>query len=372
MGADEVPLDDKAKRMRDLLSSFYSPESAMSTATHSAKHASPDDVNSNSFDPDHYMNIMVHKSNLEALLQRHVEMAAEIKNLDTDLQMLVYENYNKFISATDTIKRMKSNISGMETNMEQLLEKIMSVQSRSDTVNTSLFDKREHIEKLHRTCNLLRKVQFIYDLPDRLNKCIKSEAYADAVRFYTGAMPILKAYGDSSFQDCKIASEEAMATIVKNLQGKLFSDSESIQKRAEAAVLLKQLEFPVDSLKAKLLEKLDQSLTDIQLKPEEIKDVSVDHTPSGSAHEASIHEFVEAVRAFRVIFPDSEEQLVSLAKDLVTKNFTIAEEYVHTRICAADLLGVLRKSCYYSRNAVFSTISAIWAHPYFNFDYMSQ
>jgi len=47
----------------------------------------------------------VYKSNLEGLLQRHVEMAAEIKNLDTDLQMLVYENYNKFISATDTIKR---------------------------------------------------------------------------------------------------------------------------------------------------------------------------------------------------------------------------------------------------------------------------
>lgn len=47
----------------------------------------------------------VHKSNLEGLLQRHVEMAAEIKNLDTDLQMLVYENYNKFISATDTIRR---------------------------------------------------------------------------------------------------------------------------------------------------------------------------------------------------------------------------------------------------------------------------
>ncbi|XP_015939367.2 vacuolar protein sorting-associated protein 51 homolog [Arachis duranensis] len=314
----------------------------MSTGTDSAKHASPDDINSNSFDPDHYMNLMVHKSNLEGLLQRHVEMAAEIKNLDTDLQMLVYENYNKFISATDTIKRMKSNISGMETNMEQLLEKIMSVQSRSDSVNTSLFDKREHIEKLHRTCNLLRKVQFIYDLPDRLNKCIKSEAYADAVRFYTGAMPILMAYGDSSFRDCKLASEEAMATIVKNLQGKLFSDSESIQKRAEAAVLLKQLEYPVDNLKAKLLEKLDQSLKDIQLKPEEIKDVSVDLTPSDSAHEASINEFVEAVRAFRVIFPDSEEQLVTLAKDLVTKNFAIAEEYVQTRVCAADLLGFLR------------------------------
>ncbi|XP_052119339.1 vacuolar protein sorting-associated protein 51 homolog [Arachis duranensis] len=219
----------------------------MSTGTDSAKHASLDDINSNSFDPDHYMNLMVHKSNLEGLLQRHVKLATEIKNLDTDLQMLVYENYNKFISATDTIKRMKSNIFGMETNMEQHLEKIMSVQSRSDSVNTSLFDKREHIEKLHPTCNLLRKVQFIYDLPDRLNKCIKSEAYVDAVRLYTGAMPILMAYGDSSFQDCKLASEKAMATIVKNLhrkQRKLFSNSESIQKRAEATMLLKQLEYP--------------------------------------------------------------------------------------------------------------------------------
>jgi hypothetical protein len=37
----------------------------------------------------------------------------------------------------------------------------MSVQSRSDGVNTSLFEKREHVEKLHRTRNLLRKVQVL-------------------------------------------------------------------------------------------------------------------------------------------------------------------------------------------------------------------
>lgn len=34
--------------------------------------------------------------------------------------------------------------------------------------------------------------QFIYDLPDKLGMCIKSEDYANAVKFYTGAMPIFK------------------------------------------------------------------------------------------------------------------------------------------------------------------------------------
>lgn len=352
MGVDDVPMDDKAKRMRDLLSSFYAPDPSVS-ANAPSKSAPLDAINSSSFDADQYMNLLVQKSSLEGLLQKHVEMAAEIKNLDTDLQMLVYENYNKFISATDTIKRMNGNIVGMETNMEQLLEKIKSVQSRSDRVNSSLFEKREHVEKLHRTRNLLRKVQFIYDLPARLGKCIKSEAYADAVRFYTGAMPIFKVYGDSSFQDCKRASEEAVAIIIKNLQGKLFSDSESIQARAEAAVLLKKLDFPVDSLKVKLLEKLEQSLGDLQLKDEDISSClsksndssKLEKNPelvSATAHEASVQEFVEAVRAYRVIFPDSEKQLIKLAKDLVTMNFETAARYGKKRIHSADLLCVLR------------------------------
>ncbi|KAG8477608.1 hypothetical protein CXB51_030181 [Gossypium anomalum] len=352
MATDDIPLDDKAKRMRDLLSSFYYPYHGSSPKAHS-NYENLDSINSASFDPEHYMNLLVQKSNLEELLRKHVEMAAEIKNLDTDLQMLVYENYNKFISATDAIKWMKSNIVGMEANMEQLLDKIMSVQSRSDRVNTSLFEKREHIEKLHRTRNLLRKVQFIYDLPARLAKCIKSEAYSDAVKFYIGAMPIFKAYGDSSFQDCKRASEDAIIIILKNLQGKLFSDSESIQARAEAAVLLKQLDFPVDSLQAKLLEKLEQSLGDLQLKTNEIENVlresndpskqgkGFDSVP-GIGHEVSVHGFAEAIRAYRVIFPDSESQLIKLAQNLVIKHFEMTEQRVTRRISSTNFLGALR------------------------------
>lgn len=49
--------------------------------------------------------VKAHEMNLEGLLHKHVEMVTQIKNLDTDLQMLVYENYNKFICATDSIKR---------------------------------------------------------------------------------------------------------------------------------------------------------------------------------------------------------------------------------------------------------------------------
>ncbi|KAJ1697181.1 hypothetical protein LUZ63_005693 [Rhynchospora breviuscula] len=329
------PMDEKAKRTRDLLASFYnnttnsnsgapSSPSASSNLTPRAA-SSLDSINSPSFDASSYMSLLVEKSNLEGLLQKHVQMAAEIKNLDTDLQMLVYENYNKFISATDTIKRMKSNILGMETNMEQLLAKITSVQSKSDSVNTSLFEKREHIEKLHRSRNLLRKVQFIYDLPSRLNKCIKAEAYADAVRFFTGAKPIFEAYGDSSFQECKRASEEAINTVIQNLQGKLYSDSEPIEARAEAVVLLKQLNFPVDNLKTSLLEKLEDCLLKLE---DESKDVSVG-------------EISKTFRAYLIIFPDSEQRLIELAQGLFSRRYDAVRDQLKKRMLSVDLLELL-------------------------------
>ncbi|PPD90913.1 hypothetical protein GOBAR_DD12149 [Gossypium barbadense] len=90
--------------MRHLLSSFYSPDPS-STNDSPSNHGSLDAIKTTTFNADQYMNLLIRKSNLEALRQRHVEMAAEIKNIDTDLQVLVYENYNKFISTTDAVKR---------------------------------------------------------------------------------------------------------------------------------------------------------------------------------------------------------------------------------------------------------------------------
>ena len=36
------------------------------------------------------------------------DVVKEIRSLDSEMQTLVYENYNKFISATDTIRKVNS------------------------------------------------------------------------------------------------------------------------------------------------------------------------------------------------------------------------------------------------------------------------
>lgn len=54
------------------------------------------------------------------------------------MQTLVYENYNKFILATDTIRKMKTDFRGMEEKMELLSKNIGSINVNCTKISGSL------------------------------------------------------------------------------------------------------------------------------------------------------------------------------------------------------------------------------------------
>ena len=86
-----------------MLSSFYGQngaEKAQSTST------DPLDINGATFKPDIYLTKLLRERSLTELMDKETEMVRHIRSLDSDMQTLVYENYNKFISATDTIRKV--------------------------------------------------------------------------------------------------------------------------------------------------------------------------------------------------------------------------------------------------------------------------
>ncbi len=54
------------------------------------------------------------------------------------MQSLVYDNYNKFISATETIRKMKSQVQTMEDDMKRLEENMQSIGELSGQVFTTV------------------------------------------------------------------------------------------------------------------------------------------------------------------------------------------------------------------------------------------
>ena len=165
------------RRARNLLSSYYGASVASSGPE-------VDDLNIDGagFNVDKYVSgLLAHKS-LPELMQRGIAMVSEIKSLDSDMQMLVYENYNKFISTTDTIQDMKTKVDGMEGEMGRLAAAVSEITESSSRINENLADRRVRIQKLNGVRRLLKKLSFIFELPTRLKRTVELDAGAEAVR----------------------------------------------------------------------------------------------------------------------------------------------------------------------------------------------
>jgi hypothetical protein len=65
---------------------------------------------------------------------------------------------------------MKTNVESMEDEMDSLVRNMDNIATQSHKVNLSLADKRSQIDKLVRVRRLLKRLEFIFDLPNRLRR----------------------------------------------------------------------------------------------------------------------------------------------------------------------------------------------------------
>ncbi|KAF9945224.1 Vacuolar protein sorting-associated protein 51, partial [Modicella reniformis] len=100
--------------------------------------ADPYDLDNHAFEVDKYMHKMFVEKQLPGLVQADNELVADIRQLDGDMKTLVYENYSKFLSATDTINKMKSNVDNLESEMSRLTHNINRIATSSSTIHSSL------------------------------------------------------------------------------------------------------------------------------------------------------------------------------------------------------------------------------------------
>lgn len=131
--------DHGMARMQEILSSYYGMQDKESEAE------SQTNIDAKGFQPTSYVQQMLATKGLNELLATDDLLIREIKELDTNMQMLVYENYNKFISATDTIRKMKDNVASMEREVETVVTSMDAITTQSERINVALAPHRSKV-----------------------------------------------------------------------------------------------------------------------------------------------------------------------------------------------------------------------------------
>lgn len=214
----------------------------------------PCDINGPHFDPDVFLNKLRRECSLGELMDQESCMVKQIRSLDSDMQTLVYENYNKFISATDTIRKMKNDFKKMEDEMDCLSTNMAAITEFSARISGTLQDQHTQITKLSGVHTLLRKLQFLFELPARLNKCLELQAYAQAVGSHRRARCVLQQYSHMpSFRGIQDDCHAIMDKLAQELRQKFRDGGSSSKDLSECVELLLQLDEPAEELCDKFL-----------------------------------------------------------------------------------------------------------------------
>jgi len=243
-------------KLESLLESYYGMEDETVARDNAV------DINSSSFDCAQYVSDLLAVRTLPELMAQQNTLVSETRALDRDMQDLVYNNYNKFISATDTIRTMRESVGEMETAMNRLVTDMKQMGGSSAIVNENLQENRGKIEKLVGVKRLLIKLEFLFELPLRLKRAMELDALSQAVRYYTMVSGVLTKYGRiPSIHAIRLEADAIMDKLKEQLRNTLKSKKDGVgvstvssSKVVEAIRLLAALGEPRAGLRAAYLQ----------------------------------------------------------------------------------------------------------------------
>ncbi|KAL8778597.1 MAG: hypothetical protein Q9194_001921 [Teloschistes cf. exilis] len=220
-----------ARRNKAALRNYYGLKTAPAAPadTHSgsqqpsppAHEITPSELDAPGFDAEAYVSDLLGRESLQGLLRVESGLVNEIRALDGEKKALVYDNYSKLITATDTIRKMRTNMDPLTPTTSTLSPAIShiaetaaslaeSLQHRTMTANgvTAAEDAAADEKRSQR-----ETVRWVLAAPKRLKDLVEDGRREEAARDWAEVRRLLEKWqgvsgADEVEEDCMKVMEE--------------------------------------------------------------------------------------------------------------------------------------------------------------------
>ncbi|KAF2470525.1 uncharacterized protein BDR25DRAFT_226387 [Lindgomyces ingoldianus] len=158
------------------------------------------------FNAEAFVSNVLTTSGLSGVLKVEADLVSQIRNLDSDRKSLVYDNYSKLLSATSTIRRMRTNMDPLAPTTHTLSPAISHIAETAASLSSSMQSMPERpkglgldvrVEMVHddheptRSSKEKDTVRWVLDTPRRLRELVHTESTEEAGREWEDVSRIL-------------------------------------------------------------------------------------------------------------------------------------------------------------------------------------
>ncbi|KAJ2776682.1 hypothetical protein H4R18_005546 [Coemansia javaensis] len=197
------------------------------------------DLDGPGFEARRFLKKVLVEEDVAGLLRVDNRLVGEVREIDRDMKTMVYENYSKFISAAETIRRIQHDADVMDAEMGKLAERVQRISAKAQAVDAQLAGRREQLQRLGHEHRLLSSLQQLFELPDRLGRLIGGGQFVEAARAWARMQPLLEHYRQlGAFEAVEKDGKELMAGVEAAIWARWRHPATDVAQGAECASLL--------------------------------------------------------------------------------------------------------------------------------------
>ncbi|QIX00193.1 hypothetical protein AMS68_005710 [Peltaster fructicola] len=95
-------------------------------------------IDGEGFDAEEYVKELLANESLESILRTEASLISETRTLDGEKKSLVYDNYSKLIAATETIRKMRTNMDPLAPTTSTLTPAISHIAATATALSESI------------------------------------------------------------------------------------------------------------------------------------------------------------------------------------------------------------------------------------------
>ncbi|KAL9000792.1 MAG: hypothetical protein Q9169_000546 [Polycauliona sp. 2 TL-2023] len=151
------------------------------------------------FNAEAYVRDVLARESLQGLLKIESGLINEIRALDGEKKALVYDNYSKLITATDTIRRMRTNMDPLTPTTSTLTPAIAHIAETAASLAASLQDRSAQVPEDEASGKKQRQrqtVRWALGAPNRLRGLAEKDRMEEAMEDWEKVQKLLEKWGE--------------------------------------------------------------------------------------------------------------------------------------------------------------------------------
>lgn len=316
------------------------------------------DLDAPGFDARAFVDDALARGDASALRDAYARLSRSSRDVDSRAQMLVYDNYGKFVQAASAVRSLRAESGKMRERCDALRERVETARRLSETTSARLSARRDVVEQLRGVRGLIGRLSASLRSAPALESVVRGEVRGEEARAvvaeYVDAREALEALGDEAsdsrsetFVRAKRRCDDAMEIIVDRLKARARASAIGEERGKEEEEEEPASAFGLsDDACVELLTALRVSqdeLVDDFLASRRVKLTDALRRARASRVSSDVHEFVVALdRDFLAEFSDALDAFGKLFSDV---NGARASLVRFTKDVFGEYFALIRETC---------------------------